>query len=93
MNNPTFSAICSDRFAQTPIETINRILENGDNFFAMSKNKAVKAGNINNVKATLIVNVFGNGLTGNVYICLLTNRKSKYVPMKQERIIVITNGR
>lgn len=79
--------------AQTPIKMINRILKNADNVFVICKKRAVKAGSIKNVKAILIVNIFGNGLTGKLYICLLTNRKSKYVPMKQERIIVITNGR
>lgn len=79
--------------AQMPIKIINRILENVDNIFAICKKRAVKLGNINNVKAMLIVNIVGNGLTGKAYICLLTNRKSKYVPMKQERMIVTTNAR
>ncbi len=74
MNNPKFSAICSEILAQTPIKTINRIIENVDKFFAICKKKAVKAGNTNNVKVILTVNIFGNGLTGKAYICLLTNR-------------------
>jgi hypothetical protein len=74
VNNPKLSANCSDILAQMPISIINRILENVDKALAICKKKAVKVGNINNVKAILTENIFGNGLTGKAYICLLTNR-------------------
>lgn len=57
-----------------PISIINRIVENVDKFFAICKKKAVKIGNINNVKAIFTEKTFGKGLTGKAYICLLTNR-------------------
>ncbi len=93
MNNPKFSANCSDILAPIPIKIINRILETVDKTLAICKKKAVKVGNSSNVKAMLTGNIFGNGLSGKSYICLLTNKKSKYVPMKQEKIMVIINAR
>lgn len=50
--------------------------------------RTVQIGNMNNVNVILIVKTFGKGLTGKLYICILTNNKSKYVPIKLENIIV-----
>lgn len=69
---------------------INMIFENVGNIFIIHTKRAVEIGNMNNVNAILIVNICGNGLMGKAYICLLTNNKSKYVPIKQERRIVAT---
>lgn len=71
---------------------INRIFKNEGNVLTIRKKNKVKIGNINNVNATLIVNICGSGLTGKSYICLLTNSKSKYVPIKQEKRIVATQA-
>lgn len=68
------------------------IFENVGNVFTIRKKNTVKTGNINSVNAILIVNICGNGLTGKAYICLLTNSKSKYVPIKQEKMIVATRA-
>ncbi len=68
---------------------INRILEKAGNIFAICKKSMVKDGNINNVKTILMVNIFGNGLTGNSYKCLLTKNRSAYVPIKEEKIIAV----
>lgn len=69
---------------------INMIFEYVGNIFITHTKRAVKIGNMNNVKAMLIVNMFGKGLAGKAYMCLLTNNKSKYVPIKLEKMIVAT---
>lgn len=66
------------------------IFENVGNIFIIHTKRAVEVGNMNNVNAILIVNICGKGLTGKAYICLWTNSKSKYVPIKQETMIVAT---
>ncbi|PEA53985.1 hypothetical protein CON64_15405 [Bacillus pseudomycoides] len=75
---------------QSPIKMINMIFEYVGNIFIIHTKRAVKIGSMNNVKAMLIVNTCGKGLTGKAYMYLLTNNKSKYVPIKLEKMIVAT---
>lgn len=53
----------------------------------------VKIGSTNNVKAILTENVDEKGLAGKEYICLLTKKASKQVPIIEERKVVTTNAR
>ncbi|EOP65784.1 hypothetical protein IIQ_02570 [Bacillus cereus VD118] len=79
--------------AQTPIEIINRVLETVDNVFEICIKEADKIGSTSNVKAMLTENVDEKGLTGKEYICLLTKKVSKQVPIIAERKTVIIKAR
>ncbi|HDX9579449.1 TPA: hypothetical protein ROX88_003032 [Bacillus pseudomycoides] len=69
---------------------INTIFEYVGNIVMIRTKRAVQIGNMNNVNAILIVKMCGKGLAGKSYICILTNNKSKYVPIKLEKMIVDT---
>lgn len=75
------------------MEIINRVLETADNVFEICMKAAVKMGNTNNVKPMLTENMDGNGLTGKKYICFVTKKTSKHVPITEERKIVTTNAK
>lgn len=79
--------------AQIPIEIINRVLEIADNVFEICMKAAVKIGSTNNVKPMLTENMDENGLTGKEYICFLTKKASKHVPITVVQKIVIANAR
>lgn len=84
---------CSTILAQIPIEIISRVLETADNVFEICMKAAVKIGSTNNVKPMLTENMDGNGLTGKEYICFVTKKASKHVPITVESKIVTVNAK
>ena len=79
--------------AQIPIKIIKRILETADNVFEICMKIVVKIGSTNKVKPMLTENMDENGLTGKEYVCFVTKKASKQVPIIEESKIVMTNAK